>query len=138
MLKVNPGLKAAGDTLKGINKQVKKTTECTLADVIAYAGAEAIEASGGPRIQVRKLWRSVGVQSKIYPRCSIQTTKCLGELEGEEELLGLVQTPTLCAAKARPTMQGCFWVARIPDAHWALRRRERGRRRAAALQLDGP
>ena len=64
MLKVNPGLKAAVDTLKGINKQVKKTTECTLADVIAYAGAEAIEASGGPHIQVRKLWRSVGVQSK--------------------------------------------------------------------------
>lgn len=64
MLKVNPGLKAAVDTLKGINKQVKKTTECTLADVIAYADAEAIEASGGPRIQVRKLWRSVGVQSK--------------------------------------------------------------------------
>jgi hypothetical protein len=64
VLKVNPGLKAAVDTLKGINKQVKKTTECTLADVIAYAGAEAIEASGGPRIQVRKLRRSVGVQSK--------------------------------------------------------------------------
>ena len=65
MLKVNPGLKAAVDTLKGINKQVKKTTECTLADVIAYADAEAIEASGGPRIQVRKLWRSMGVQANI-------------------------------------------------------------------------
>ena len=55
MLKVNPGLKAAVDTLKGINKQVKKTTECTLTDVIACASAEAIEASGGPRIEVRKL-----------------------------------------------------------------------------------
>jgi hypothetical protein len=48
----NPELGAAVKTLQGINKQVLKTTECTLADIIAYAGAEAIEASGGPRIQV--------------------------------------------------------------------------------------
>ena len=52
VLMANPELGAAEKTLQGINKQVLKTTECTLADIIAYAGAEAIEASGGPRIQV--------------------------------------------------------------------------------------
>lgn len=53
VLKANPGLGAAVATLQGINKQVLKTTECTLADIVAYAGAEAIEAAGGPRIQVQ-------------------------------------------------------------------------------------
>jgi len=46
-------LKPAAGELAELAKNIKKTTEITLADVVAFSGAEAIETSGGPRIVVQ-------------------------------------------------------------------------------------
>lgn len=47
------GLKAGAEKLNEIAKLVKRTTEITMADVVSFAGAEAIESVGGPRIVVQ-------------------------------------------------------------------------------------
>mmetsp|Transcript_44392 Transcript_44392/g.53665 ORF Transcript_44392/g.53665 Transcript_44392/m.53665 type:complete len:360 (+) Transcript_44392:127-1206(+) len=49
---LQPLQKAAG-VLYDIRNKIKKTTEITMADVVGFAGAEAIETAGGPRIVVQ-------------------------------------------------------------------------------------
>ena len=44
------GLSKAAEALNDIAKSIKRTTEITMADVVAFAGAEAIESVGGPRV----------------------------------------------------------------------------------------
>jgi len=43
----------AARELDGLRKTLKRTTEITMADVVALAGAEAIETAGGPRLVVQ-------------------------------------------------------------------------------------
>mmetsp|Transcript_62470 Transcript_62470/g.75168 ORF Transcript_62470/g.75168 Transcript_62470/m.75168 type:complete len:417 (-) Transcript_62470:65-1315(-) len=43
----------AAKELDGLRKVLKRTTEITMADVVALAGAEAIETAGGPRLVVQ-------------------------------------------------------------------------------------
>lgn len=47
------GLKEAAKKLSDIATYIKRTTEITTADVVAFAGAEAIESMGGPRVIVQ-------------------------------------------------------------------------------------
>eukprot|EP00978_Attheya_sp_CCMP212_P001795 scaffold3698_cov43-Attheya_sp.AAC.2 len=47
------GLKPAAEQLSAIAAKIKRTTEITMADVVTFAGAEAIESAGGPRIVVQ-------------------------------------------------------------------------------------
>jgi hypothetical protein len=47
------GLKPAAEQLSAISAKIKRTTEITMADVVTFAGAEAIESAGGPRIVVQ-------------------------------------------------------------------------------------
>lgn len=47
------GLKPAAEKLLEVAKGIKRTTEITMADVVTFAGAEAIESAGGPRIVVQ-------------------------------------------------------------------------------------
>ncbi|CAM9091815.1 unnamed protein product [Phaeothamnion confervicola] len=49
----NRGLKPAFDAILEIKKSLQRTNEISLADVIAYAGGEAMEASGAPRVVVQ-------------------------------------------------------------------------------------
>eukprot|EP00587_Corethron_hystrix_P008022 CAMPEP_0113311404 /NCGR_PEP_ID=MMETSP0010_2-20120614/8654_1 /TAXON_ID=216773 ORGANISM="Corethron hystrix, Strain 308" /NCGR_SAMPLE_ID=MMETSP0010_2 /ASSEMBLY_ACC=CAM_ASM_000155 /LENGTH=334 /DNA_ID=CAMNT_0000167035 /DNA_START=404 /DNA_END=1408 /DNA_ORIENTATION=- /assembly_acc=CAM_ASM_000155 len=46
-------LKPAATKLFEIATKIKKTTEITMADVVAFAGAESIETLGGPRITIQ-------------------------------------------------------------------------------------
>ena len=48
--------------------KVKRTTETTMADIVAFAGAESIESFGGPRsvVQLGKLDSSEGLTAKTY------------------------------------------------------------------------
>lgn len=46
-------LRPAAQKLAEIANRVKKQTEVTLADIVGFAGAEAIETAGGPRIVVQ-------------------------------------------------------------------------------------
>lgn len=46
-------LRPAADKLSEIAKNIKRTTEITMADVVTFAGAEAIESTGGPRVVVQ-------------------------------------------------------------------------------------
>mmetsp|Transcript_18513 Transcript_18513/g.26149 ORF Transcript_18513/g.26149 Transcript_18513/m.26149 type:complete len:394 (+) Transcript_18513:178-1359(+) len=46
-------LKPAAIQLSEIAKVMKRSTQVTMADVVSFAGAEAIESSGGPRIVVQ-------------------------------------------------------------------------------------
>lgn len=47
------GLKPAVDNALKIKKNLQRTNEMTLADVVAMGGAEAIHACGGPPILVQ-------------------------------------------------------------------------------------
>lgn len=47
------GLKPGATKLAEIAKKIKRTTEITMADIVTFAGAEAIESAGGPRIPVQ-------------------------------------------------------------------------------------
>jgi Peroxidase len=49
----NKGLGAALDACKAILSNMKRTSEISLSDIIAFGGGEAIEACGGPRIVVQ-------------------------------------------------------------------------------------
>ncbi|KAG5192292.1 heme peroxidase [Tribonema minus] len=49
----NKGLEAALKTSLAIRADMKRTSEVSLSDVIAFGGGEAIEATGGPRIVVQ-------------------------------------------------------------------------------------
>jgi len=51
--KVLVGLIPAAKELEKLRKTLKRTTEITMADVVALAGAEAIETAGGPRLVVQ-------------------------------------------------------------------------------------
>jgi len=51
--KVLVGLIPAAKELEKLRKNLKRTTEITMADVVALAGAEAIETAGGPRLVVQ-------------------------------------------------------------------------------------
>lgn len=51
--KVLVGLIPAARELEKLRKTLKRTTEITMADVVALAGAEAIETAGGPRLVVQ-------------------------------------------------------------------------------------
>jgi len=46
-------LQPAAQALKDIARKIKRTTEITMADMVTFAGAEAIESVGGPRIVVQ-------------------------------------------------------------------------------------
>jgi len=49
----NAGLKAAADAVTEIRSGLLRTTQASYADVLALAGAEAIEVAGGPRCLVQ-------------------------------------------------------------------------------------
>eukprot|EP00640_Fibrocapsa_japonica_P003139 CAMPEP_0113942052 /NCGR_PEP_ID=MMETSP1339-20121228/7828_1 /TAXON_ID=94617 /ORGANISM="Fibrocapsa japonica" /LENGTH=332 /DNA_ID=CAMNT_0000946361 /DNA_START=171 /DNA_END=1169 /DNA_ORIENTATION=+ /assembly_acc=CAM_ASM_000762 len=49
----NKDLQSAIGTLKQIKQQIQRTNEMTLGDIVAFAGAEAIESVSGPRISVQ-------------------------------------------------------------------------------------
>lgn len=49
----DPKFKQGAEKLQDIAKLIKRTTEITMADVVTFAGAEAIESVGGPRIVVQ-------------------------------------------------------------------------------------
>jgi catalase (peroxidase I) len=49
----NEGLKAALNACQAIQKDLKRTSEVSLSDVIAFAGGESLLAVGGPRIAVQ-------------------------------------------------------------------------------------
>ena len=55
-------LRPAAEALVAIYKLVKRTTETTMADIVAFAGSEAIESFGGPKsvVQLGKLDPSKG------------------------------------------------------------------------------
>mmetsp|Transcript_1982 Transcript_1982/g.2653 ORF Transcript_1982/g.2653 Transcript_1982/m.2653 type:complete len:352 (+) Transcript_1982:68-1123(+) len=52
-LKDNPDLQKALDEVLQIKRKLQRTNELSLADIIAFAGAEAVETVGGPRIVVQ-------------------------------------------------------------------------------------
>jgi len=47
------GLKPGATKISEIAKKIKRTTEVTMGDVVEFAGAEAIETCGGPRIPIQ-------------------------------------------------------------------------------------
>jgi len=47
------GLERAAEAVKRVHADMKRTTEITYADVVAFAGASAIEAVGGPKVKVQ-------------------------------------------------------------------------------------
>ncbi|EWM26509.1 l-ascorbate peroxidase [Nannochloropsis gaditana] len=49
----NAGLKPALETLLKVKREIQSTNEVTFGDVCAFAGAVAIESTGGPRIPVQ-------------------------------------------------------------------------------------
>lgn len=120
LLSKNQGLKKALATCKAIRKQTLKTTEVTLADVIAYAGAEAIEASGGPRIQVQIGRYDAG---KMAPDANPHLSWAEGDLSSAIAAsgLGVKDAVVLLAAienvdKASEAAEGGKAVARVdPD-----------------------
>jgi len=65
-------LKPAAEKLAEIAKKLKRTTEITDADVVGFAGAEAIETAGGPRIviQLGKLdpKKKTILDKEMYPK----------------------------------------------------------------------
>jgi hypothetical protein len=65
--KSHPSLNYAAQELVEIRAKLRRSTEITMADVVAFAGAEAIESLGGPRIivQLGKLDYSVDEQVPI-------------------------------------------------------------------------
>lgn len=60
-------LQPAAAKLSEIAKNIKRTTEITMADVVTFAGAEAIESVGGPRVVVQL--------GKTDPKADSKTTK---------------------------------------------------------------
>lgn len=64
----NKNLARAAMELQDIQAKLKRSTEVTMADVISFAGAEAIESLGGPTIvlQLGKLDKDRGPPMRIY------------------------------------------------------------------------
>lgn len=67
------GLKPAALVLDDLYKKIKRSTEVTMADLVGFAGAEAIESFGGPRIPIQlgklepKVANKASTSSTNYP-----------------------------------------------------------------------
>jgi len=72
----NANLKQGAVKLQEIAKLIKRTTEITMADVVTFAGAEAIESVGGPRIVLQL--------GKLDPKKSPSITTIVDVSNGKE------------------------------------------------------
>lgn len=77
------GLSKAAEKLNEIAKSIKRTTEITMADVVTFAGAEAIESAGGPRVVVQ-LGKMDPKQATARKPTDISYPDLCGDSNGEQ------------------------------------------------------
>ena len=103
-------LKPGALKISEIAKKIKRTTEVTMADVVEFAGAEAIETAGGPRIPIQ-----------------------LGKLESTSKVA--ISYPDLCGADAAQKVVTAFDKAGLTEREIALLYGALGSMEAAAASF---